>query len=238
MSRAVSKNPKIKSGLARRSRNVNLILLSIVLLLMIVTAGVIINGINSRAARNLVRAYSLEAAEKFYAFLSQNLTLVQKAARSRAITNWFADEGNEEKKAEAVIEMKDFAEVLEGVHMYFGVHESLNEYVVDGGMLSADIVPYDRLNPSRDSDSWYYECTGSKNAYTLNIDNEKSTNTWWQWINHKVIYDGKLVGVFCSGLMIPDIFGEIFAEYQEHKVRGYIIDRHGIIQSASTDFDI
>ncbi|MCL1815278.1 MAG: ATP-binding protein [Treponema sp.] len=229
---------KHKSRIAARSRNMNTILLVLILLLMMVTAGVFVDGINSDAAANLVRAHSIEAAEKFYAYISQDLALVQKAARSKAVTSWFAAEKDEEKKAEAFYEMMDYAGVLQGVHMYLGINATLNEYTVDGTTAIADIVPFDQLSQTNPSDEWYFECAFSENDYVLKIDEEKLTNTWWLWINHKVMEGGNFVGVFCSGIRIPDIFHEVFVNYDEKKVRGYIIDRHGIVQSASTAIGI
>ena len=238
MGRAKIKKQVWKSKISVRSQRMNTILLVIVFGLMMVIAAVIISRINSNASANNARIHSIETAEKFYAYISQDLTLVKKAAHSRAITDWFADEGNETKKTEAYIEMMDYSNVLQGVHMYFGIQETMNEYMVNGGANYAEVVPFDRLNPSDKKDAWYFECINSDNDYTFKIDNEKSTNTWRMWINHKVISGGKLAGVFCSGLRIPDIFREAFANYEEKKVRGYIIDKNGVIQSASAEYDI
>ena len=235
---AESGKPKKKSVIARRSRNMNIILLSIVLLLMVITAGIIINGINSRYAANFVRVHSIETADRFYAYISKDLTLVQKAARSKAITNWFADEENDDKKADAFAEMMDYAGVLHGAHMYLGIQETMNEYIVERESVFSDLVPFDHLDLHNNSDDWYFKCTGSENEYSLNIDTEKTTNTWRLWINHKVFSDGKLAGVFCSGLRIPDIFQDIFTDYDEKEIRGFIIDKNGVVQSASTDYGI
>ncbi|MCL1929454.1 MAG: ATP-binding protein [Treponema sp.] len=243
---------KQKSRIAVRSRNMNTILLALVLFLMTIMAAVIINSINSDRARNTVRTYSMEAAEKFYAYISQDLTLVRKAAHSKAITAWFADEEDEAKKTLAFDELVDYAAIMQGNHFYLGIQESMNEYSLMHGheheykhghgfeLAFADVVSHDKLDQSRAEDAWYFECIESDNDYSITIDIEKAFQMWHMWINHKVMADGNLVGVFCSGLRVPDVFYEIFDEekYNEKQVIGYIINKHGVIQSSSINHAI
>ncbi|MCL1911217.1 MAG: GAF domain-containing protein, partial [Leptospirales bacterium] len=227
-----------KSRIAARVSNINTILLVLVLTLMATIAAVIINAINNETSMNLVRAYSMEAAEKFYSYISQDLTLVRKVSHSKAVKAWFADEGNWAKKTAAFDEMMDYTGMLQGTHLYFGIQKSLNEYTIRNEAVLADFAPFGKLNSSVSDDAWYFECAGSENDYTLKIDIEKYSNTWRLWINHKVTVNGNTAGVFCSGLRVPDIFHDIFEKYESKKVRGYIIDRHGIIQSDSTHAEI
>ena len=239
---------KQKSRIAKRSRNMNTILLALVLFLMTIMAAVIINGINSDRARNIVRTYSMEAAEKFYAYISQDLTLVRKAAHSKALTAWSADEEDQAKKTMAFNELMDYAAIMHGNHFYLGIQKSMNEYSLMQGedhghgheLAFNDVVSHAKLNPAKAEDAWYFECVGSGNDYSIKIDIEKAFQMWHMWINHKVMADGDLVGVFCSGLRVPDVFYEIFDEekYDEKQVVGYIIDRHGVIQSSSVNHAI
>ena len=231
------KLPK-KGRLATRAAYANIVVLAFVLILMTAISAVIINRINSNAAANLVRVYSIEAADKFYSYISQELTLVRKAARSKAITAWIGDEFDEAKKAMAFDEMKDYAGVLTQPSFYMGVRETLNEYMITGSADIADLVPMDRLDPSSAWDSWYFECMESENDYTLNLNAEKLYNTWLFWINHKVITDGESSGVFCSGIGIADIFNSMFGKFTDEKVRGYIIDKNGLIQLDSANDNI
>ncbi|MDR0447911.1 MAG: hypothetical protein LBH07_04510, partial [Treponema sp.] len=210
----------------------------LILILMAGIAGIIINGINKEASMNLVRAYSIEAAETFYSYISQDLTLVQKASHSKAITAWFTNEEDQEKKADAFNEMMDIAAIRTDAHLYLGVQKSFNEYTIQGKPLLEKFFPFDRLNPERNEDRWYFECTGSGNDYVLKTDIEKASRIWRLWINHKVKVDGELAGVFCSGLRVPDIFHDIFGKYEETKIRGYIIDRYGNVQTDSAFSEI
>ena len=227
-----------KSRIAIRFRNINAVLLVLVLILMMIAAAVIINGINREAAQNLVRAYSVEAAEKFHAFISEDLVLVREAARSKAITSWSADEENDEKKTGAFDLMTDFINIQNSAYLYLGISNSGNEYTIDSSTDFEALKPFDRLSPLNISDAWYFRCLNSKNDYTFNIDIDKASGLWRLWINHKIIKDGQITGVFCSGLRIPDIFRNIFAGYPEKKIRGYFIDSRGSIQSSSTSAGI
>ena len=232
MSRNESKTQFRKNKIADRARRVNTFFLVVFLVLMMFIGAAIVIDINSNASENLVRAYSIEAAERFYANFSQDLTVVRNASHSKAIINWFCSETDEEKRAAAFEEMMSYKNMVQDLHLYFGIHETKNEYTIDGESVLGDLVPIARLNPENLSDVWYFECINSGNEYTLKIDMEKITNTWHLWINHKVMVDGKPAGIFCSGLHIPDVFHNI------EDVRGYVIDRYGTIQLASTSMEI
>ena len=226
---------KRKTGkLARNARNINAILLILVLILVAAIAAVIIDDINNDNARNLVRANSIEAAQVFSSYINEELTLVRKAANSKAISNWCADEGHEAKKAYAFDEMLDYTVILQDAQLYLGISESRNEYTIVGRTVPEDFVPIARIDQSIIDDAWYFESVSSGNDYIMNIGLNKFTNEWQLWINHKVKLYGKTVGVFCSGLRIPDVSNQIFRNYDSRKIRGYIIDRYGVIQLASS----
>jgi len=220
-----------KSKIAVRARNINMILLVMLLVLMTVIAGLIIRGISEEAAINRARAYSLEAAQIFYSYFSEDLTLVRRAAFSRAITRWSADEQDGTKKALAFYEMMDYVAMVPGARLYLGISKSGNEYRVVRDTLFEDFVPIDRLELSIIEDAWYFKSMDLDNDYNLNIGIDLFNNTWHLWINHKVFLDGNLVGIFCSALKIPDVFYQVFGK--RRNIRGYIINRHGIIQLAS-----
>ncbi|MCL2380747.1 MAG: ATP-binding protein [Treponema sp.] len=222
---------RARSRIAVRARNINMILFFLVLTVMTAIAALIIRGISEEAAMNRARAYSIEAAQVFYSYLSEDLTLVRKAAFSRAITEWSANEQDKAKRVRAFYEMMDYAALAPGAHLYLGISGSGNEYRIAGNATLEDFVPVTRLDPAAIDDAWYFKSMGSENEYTLNIGIDMFNDTWHLWINHKVFFDGDIVGIFCSGLEIPDVFYRVFG--QRGNIRGYIIDKHGIIQLAS-----
>ena len=218
-----------KSRIAVRVRNINMILLVLVLGLIAVMALVMVTGISDSASENLARFYSIEAVEKFNAYITQDLVLVRKVSRSRAVTGWFADEENPEKRAAAYYEMMDYAGLLQSPELYFVIHQSLDEFSVEGDASFIDFAPFDKIDPSNHYNNWYFNCINSVNEYTLNIDIDKVTNTRRMWINHKVMDGGNLVGVFCSGLPFEEVSRELFSQYDSKNVKGYVINNDGII---------
>ena len=220
-----------KSKIAAHARNLNIILLFPILVLMTVMAAVIINGIFQEATKNRTRAFASEAAQIFYSYISEDLTLIRKAAYSKAITEWAANEWDDLKRARAFYEMMDYAAILPGTHLFFGISASGNEYTIIGTESFEDFLPVDKLDPSIIEDAWFFKTLESENEYNLNIGIDISNDTWHLWINHKVFFEGNLVGVFCSGLQIPDVFYQIFGQMEN--IRGYIIDKYGVIQLAS-----
>ena len=188
-----------------------------------------ITAITSDASKNYAHLYSTETVEKFNSFINRDLVLVRMVSRSKTITDWFADEENQEKKAAAYNEMMNYAGMLQSPTLYFGVHKTLNEYSIAGEATLEDFIPFDWLDPSVEYNHWYFDCISSKNEYTLNIDVDKVTNTARLWINHKVMKDGEIVGVFCSGLPFNEVSLSLFARYDTVNVKGYIIDKNGFV---------
>ena len=219
-----------KSKIAARVRNMNIILLIIILALLSVIATAIIADIAENASEDLAFFYSLEAVEKFDSYMKRDLALVQKVACSKAITEWFADEDNPEKKAAAYNEMMDYADLLQLAELYFGINGSLNEYSVGNGAALSEIAPYSTLTREDPDNAWYYELIESDKEYVYNIDIDKLAHRWRIWINHKVISNGEIVGVFCSGLRIETVLESMFARYDEKNVKGFVIDKNGLIQ--------
>jgi len=224
--------------LAASVRTTNTLLLALVVLLITVMAAVLITGITSDASTNLARFYSIESVEKFNAYISRDLALVQKVSRSNAVTTWFADEGNQEKKLIAYNEMMDYADLFQSVELYFGIYESLNEFSVDAGEPIEKFVPYDKLDPQNPANIWYYECMASENEYNLNIDIDKYSHRWRLWINHKVFDGDKFVGIFCSGLRIETVLADMYGQYDARNVKGYVINKDGLIQMDSTYYEL
>jgi signal transduction histidine kinase len=224
-----------KNRLTRYVRAINTLLLVLVLIPIIIMAAILVTGITSDASRELARLYSIESVEKFNSYISRDLSLVQKVSRSKAVSSWFADEENQEKRITAFNEMMDYADLLQSVELYFGIYGSLNEFSVNAGALFDEFVPYDKLDPLNPDNIWYYECMASDNEYTLNIDIDKYSHRWRLWINHKVFEGENFVGIFCSGLQIGTVLKEMYGHQYDDivNVKGYVINKDGMIQMDS-----
>ena len=235
---AVSDRLPGKSRIASRSRNANMILLVLVLVMITAMAAWMIMGITEGASKKLARLYSGEAAEKLSSHVNQDLVLVQKVSRSKAVSRWFADEDNQEKRAAAYGEMTDYMGILQSASLYFVIQGSLNEFSIEAGTPIEGFGPFDWLDPSDDYNKWYFDCIESNNDYLLNIDIDKVTQKRHLWINHKVVDDSRPVGVFCSGLELESVLTGVFTHYDTDNLLGYVMDGRGIIQVDSTLSDL
>jgi signal transduction histidine kinase/AmiR/NasT family two-component response regulator len=224
-----------KNRLARHVLSINTLLLALVFIPITIMAAVLVTGITHDVSEILARLYSIESIEKFNSYISRDLSLFQKVSRSKAVSSWFADEENQEKRITAFDEMMDYAGLLQSVELYFGIYGSLNEFSVNAGASFDEFVPYDKLDPLNPDNIWYYECMTSENEYTLNIDIDKYSHRWRLWINHKVFDGGNFVGIFCSGLQIEKVLNDMYSQYNDasRNVEGYIINKDGMIQMDS-----
>ena len=146
------------SRIAARVRNINMILLILALTLISAMAAVMVTGVASGASEKLAYIYSIEAADKFNCFISQDLALVRKTAYSKAVTGWFADEWDEKKRIAAWQEMMDYVSVFQNAELYLGIHESLNEFAINGGVSLDNFVPFAALDTNDPDNAWYYKC--------------------------------------------------------------------------------
>jgi diguanylate cyclase (GGDEF)-like protein len=221
---------KYKSKISSHIRNINILLLAVFIVLATIMVTAVVTDITSSASETLARLYSLEVVGKFSMHVNRDLALVQKASISAAITNWFADEENQEKKLAAYRSLMEFSEMLQNTGSYFVIHKTLHEYSIQSGTPFEELKHYDIIEPGHSIDAWYYDCISSQNDYTLYIDVNKITGERFLWINHKVFKDGNIVGAFASGLPFEELAQELFSHYDGRYVRGYIIDRNSSIK--------
>jgi len=219
---------------ATRVRNINMILLVLILVMIIITAEIMGSGIADKASRELAYFYSIETVDKFNLYISRDFALVQKAAHSKAVTDWFADEGDPVKRIAAYNEMMDYAGMLSSAELYFVIHDSKNEFSIEKGVSIGEFTHFDVLIPDDPYNNWYYDLVASENRYALNMDIDKVTGEWRIWINHKVISDGEISGVFCAGLKAGEILRTMFSNYDEKNSKGFLVDKNGMILMSST----
>jgi len=236
MDKLSNKNKKLRrrSKIAARFQYINISILIFVLIITVVTAMIMATGIADKSSEELAYFHSLEAVEKFNSYMIRDFALVQKVANSKAVKEWFADESDETKRLAAYNEMMDYVDLLALTELYFGINESLNEFSIVQGTGFEEFNPFSKLNRYDPDNLWYYELLESENDYVFNIDIDKLALRWRIWINYKVLSDGKPVGVFCSGLSIDDLLYDIFSQYDDINIKGFIIDKRGVIQLDSS----
>ena len=224
---------RIGGKLGARLRNANIVLFILLALVMTAAMTITIRGIAQPVARDYAILHSGNTIGKLNTYLRKEIALIEKAATSRAITDWFMDEFNAEKRALAYEEMISFIELLDSANLYFGIEESRNEFSLDRSMSLPAMLPFDRLNPTRADDAWYFEGTASDKNYLLNVDIDKVLKRKLVWLNYKVEHEGEVLGVLCTGLMFDKVIEELFKEYDHAMLRGMVIDGNGIVQMDS-----
>jgi len=223
-----------KGKLAGRFRNINIVFIILILSVTVTVCGFLVYNFADSASMDYVRFYTLDSVETFNAHLSGELALVQRISQIPEIVEWFADERNIEKKEAAFAEMIAFADVLQIGGLYFVISESFNEYSIEKGASFNDFVPFDVIDTSNPYDQWFINTMGSFFDFTLQMDVCKITETRRLWINHKVMNNGRTVGVFSSAIQFDELFEELFGHYDVRNVNGFVIDHRGIIQIDSS----
>jgi len=220
-------------NIAVRARRVTVILFSLVFVIVTMVVFVMASTVTNNASENLARFYAQESVDRFLSYVKGDLTLVRKSAGSIAVSSWFRDEDDQQRKAEAFNVMLDYVNVKPDTLLYFGILDSQNEYMVQAGMTFDEFVSHSRFNPLDPDDVWFFNTVVSPFDYNVNFDADKVTGAWRLWINHKVFYDGELVGVFGAGIRIEPIIKGMFRNRGKN-VQGYVIDANGNIMMCST----
>ena len=216
--------------LSKRLRNANIFLFILLSLIMVSVMAVIVNGIAQSVARDYAILYSGNTIGELNTYLGKEIALIEKAVASTAITDWFADEHNQEKRIRAYDEMMTFINVLDSQNLYFGIHSSLNEFSLDKSTTFDTLQPFDVLTRQRSDDAWYFEAAESEQDYLLNVDIDKLLNRKLVWLNYKVQVNGETLGVLCTGLAFDHVVEDIFEEYDLGVLRCLVIDGNGIVQ--------
>ena len=224
------KGTRIKNKLASRFRNINAIFIVIILITVSAVSFAMVSRLSDNASRDYVRFYTKEAMSLLSMLLNNECMLVSHQANDNDIIAWFLDEDNPGLKQTAHEKLMHYAGMLQINGVYFVIDNSLNEYARASGTPLDMFKPINTLDPELLYDSWYFETLESEFDFTLNLDIDKVSDTARMWINYKVIYDGKPIGVTCSALQFDDVFEEIFGVYDDNSVRGLIIDHNGFVQ--------
>ncbi|MCL2193755.1 MAG: ATP-binding protein, partial [Treponema sp.] len=220
--------------IAVRARRVTVILFSLVFVIVTTAIFVLASAITSNASENLARFYAQEAVNRFHSHINTDLTLLRRSAGSIAVSSWFRNEDDPQRKAEAFNVMLDYMNIKPDTILYFGILYSQNEYLVRAGMTFDEFAPHSIITPLDLADTWFFSTLLSPFDYNMNFDADKVTGEWRLRINHKVVYDGELVGVLGAGIRIEPVLRGMFAHYSYRNVQGYLIDANGNIMMCST----
>jgi len=230
----ISKNRKSSKNLAAHFNIISVFFIILIIAVMSVVSAALIYRVADNASRDYVRFYTMETVDVLASHLNSEIYLVQYASESNEIIEWFADEENQDKKLAAYNKMMYFAGIQQINGLYFAISESGNEYSIERGASYEEFIPYNVLKPDVLYDRWFFDALDSGYDFILKLDTVKSLDDYFIWIDHKVKHNGKVVGVFSSGLPFNPVFQDLFGEYDSRNVLGFIIDDKGLIQMDST----
>jgi len=222
-----------KSKLAARFRAINVLFIITVLIIMLMVGANFVLNLTDSVSDDYVRFYATDTAGLLGSHLGIEISLIEHLSKSEAIIEWFYDEDNDEKKAAAFEEMMRFSGMLQIDGIYFAINNSLNEFSINSNTPFDEFSPFDRIDPDILYDQWYFAALESEFPFTLNLDVDKVTDSRRLWINHKVMDNGKAIGILCSALQFDEIFYELFSGYTAGSVIGYIVDQYGNVQISS-----
>ena len=216
--------------LSVRFRNINILLFLLALCIMTLVMVAAFNNIISRISSDYARRYAISSADALSTHIGKEVGLLSAAAHSNAVIEWLADEGNEEKKSHAYLEMLGVLDGLYSSNLYIVVAESLNEYRIAGD-IAADNAPafLNALDAGAPEDRWYFDSIFLESEYTLSVAMDLVNQVKRVWIDHKIIVDGTLLGLICTGLEFSHITGELFSLLNPDTTRGLIINANGIV---------
>ena len=220
-----------------RLRSANLVAFMSIVMVMAVAMTTLLHGITSKISKEYAQLYSARTVSELSSYLDRELILIQKAANSQIILDWFRDETNEEKRKLAYVELMSYVDVLQSENIYLGVSGSQGEYSLTADSEYNDFHAYDTLLKGREEDAWFFEAIESQNEYVLNVDVDKALQRKLVWLNYPVRVNGETLAVLCSGLVLDQVAASGFDGYNDKVVLGLIINEEGLVQidSAATE---
>ena len=216
--------------ISTRLRNVNILAFVLIVAVMTVAMTTILHGVTAKISKEYASMYSSKTAGDLSTYLEREIALIQKAANSQTIIDWFMDEENEPKRRAAYLEMKSYIGILQSENLYFCIVESMNEYSVTSKSGYAEFFAYDTIQEDREEDLWFFEAVDSDEEYILNVDVDKLLRRKLVWLNYPIRVNGKTLAILCTGLMLDRVALASFDGYEDKVVQGLVIDEHGTVQ--------
>jgi diguanylate cyclase (GGDEF)-like protein len=226
--------PQGTRKISARFRNVTIALFVFASVVMTTAILQTLQGVTTQISRNSAKLHAANTVSFLSTHINKDIGLISNAASSQTIIDWFADEDNPEKKSHAIKKMTELIRSLYSDNLYFGIEKSLNEYALTEIHTATDnIMPHATLDPDYYDDAWYFACIASDAQYVLNVDIDKKLHRKRVWLNHNVCQDGPPLGVLATGMEFSKLAEELFAEYDNARMRGFIIDANGSIMMDS-----
>jgi len=224
------------SKIANRAR---IIFFSIPIFLTVIILGIgqaISRDIADDNAMRMSRQYVIESAANFQIFMNPHMRLMQQMAYSTAIARWFAYGADEDVRAAAFEAMMGHAVTMPDAYFMFSSYESLRSYDFNTELTIDEFLPWGYLVDGG-TGRWFYNTLEAEAPFIINIQRTRPDEYGhfylYIWSNHRVYYQGQIVGVVTIGSPFADIFNAAFYGFDVYGKRGYIIDQYGAVRMDS-----
>jgi len=220
-----------KGNISGRVIFMNMSIMALFLVIIILFTMYSLNHITGTTSVRLANIHSLEASKSFNAYTAGDLALLNRLANTPAVKEWFSNESDNEKRQRAFYELLASTESPDYTSFYFGIIDSQNEYFLNATTSIEYFVPRGQMNANDPVDAWFFDLLHSEKDFLFNLTADKVTLTGTLWINHRVVYDDRTVGVLATSLNIDSILYSIFKDYDEGFITGYFVDNMGYIRA-------
>ncbi len=222
---------------------INLMIIAVLTLMIILNLVLSIGQIHrikETISEQYARMYSYNIASSIHSHLIKEIALSEKMANSSALLNWIRSEYDSELKSIAKADYFTFIELMSSQDLFLAIDASKNLYYPHLSNNEVVLVPVAQVNPTKESDQWYWEARNSKQDYLLNVDEDRILKSYRVWINVPILYEGKPLGVIGTGLSFNDFISDTDFQNAETNSVSLIFNRHGEIlldSSSSNPFD-
>ena len=222
--------------IARRAR--------IIYLVIPVLVAVIILGIGQAISRNIAddnamrmsRQYAVESAANFQVFMNPHMRLMQQMSYSTAIARWLANEDDSVAKEAAFEAMMGHAVTMPDAYFMFTVYETWRGYNFYTTITVDEFEAWGQLSGGEAS-QWFFDTLEAELPFILNVQRTRPDEhgSWvlYIWSNHRIYYEGRVVGVFTLGSPFAAVYNAAFYGFDVYGKRGYIIDQYGMVRMDS-----
>ena len=218
-----------KGKLSWRFRCIFILLFTITVIAMLSTMIVMSHSIISKVSADYAIRFAISSADTFSTHVQKELGLLAKAAKSKAVVQWFSDADDPLYRAAAYEELSAVVDQLYSTNMYVGIAESSQEFFVAGIGMNGDVEPVALFDRGSPDDSWFYDCLGSDYDYILSVNMDHIRQKKRIWLDYKISIDGVPVGVLCTGLDFAHILQMLFSHSDDSNMRNIIIDENGVV---------
>ncbi|MDR2921982.1 MAG: diguanylate cyclase [Treponema sp.] len=222
-----------KLSLSERFRKINSAQFAVIGFIMTVGTLYMINNITDEVSQDYAAYNSSAIAGILETYLNKEIGVLETAAYSKTMIEWFCDENNADKKQAVYDELISTLHGLYNKSLYIVANKSGQEYAFEGEFTLEEFKHYAVFSRENPDDKWIFNLMASPFEYNLNVDIDKDLQRKRVWLNHKVIKDGETVGIICSGMELSKTAERAISQYNNKETRVLIIDENGVIQMDS-----